>query len=77
MCFGHHGNPENGVALFFHEGRKAYVFTAYGNDRMVRKVETGQVRLGVGVQAQNLVTRQFQLPDGPLQVVGPANSHFL
>ena len=65
MCFGHHGNSEYGVALFFHEGRKPYIFATYGNDGVVCKIKACQVRFGIGIQAENLVASQFQFPDGP------------
>ena len=65
MRFGHHRNAEHGIALLANEGREAHVFATDGNDRLVTEFKAGEVRLGVGIEAQNLVARELEPPPCP------------
>ena len=74
MGFGFHRDSEHGVALFFDERGEADVFATDGEYYMVRKVETGEVRLGICVEAENLVACHLEFADGPFEVFWAADA---
>ena len=77
MCFGHHRDTEYGVALLADKRREANVFATNGNHCLVAEFESGEVRFGVGVEAQNLVASELEFTDGRFQVVRAANLHLV